>query len=239
MVNSATEISDAAEGMENDQMTSLSVKIGDQAQTESDHHVTILRARSGWQLIDFREIWHFRDLLWVLALRDIQVRYKQAVLGILWAVIQPVATVAIFGVVFGELLGVSKKVPEVNGQVPPYAVYLFAAQLPWLFFQSSVNTSSNSLVANANMLRKIYLPKLLIPLSALGAPLIDFALGFVVFVGVMVYYDVSFNLQMLMLPLLLISVILVSAGVGIMLSALTVTYRDFRYVVPFMMQSAR
>lgn len=202
----------------------------------SDVPTMEIRPRTGWQSIDFRELWFFRDLLWVLALRDIQVRYKQTALGVLWAIIQPIATVVVFAVIVGGAMGVGEEMPVINGRKVPYAVFVFAGQLPWIFFSNSVSTASMSLLANANMLRKIYFPRLIMPMAALGAPIVDFALSFLVLIFVMIGFSVEIQWQLLLMPLLIFSTLFTALGVGNLLSALSVSYRDFKYVVPFMIQ---
>jgi homopolymeric O-antigen transport system permease protein len=195
----------------------------------------VIRPRKGWGTIDLREFWEFRDLLWILALRDIQIRYKQTALGVLWAVIQPITTVAIFTIVVGRAMGVEDRLPTVNGQRIPYPVYAFVGQLGWLFFSNCVNTASTSLIGNAAMLRKIYFPRLIMPIAAVGAPALDFAISFVAFVFVMIAYGVAVGWGMLLLPVLALAMLVPALGVGLLMSSLSVSYRDFKYIVPFMM----
>jgi lipopolysaccharide transport system permease protein len=197
---------------------------------------TVVRARTGWQATDLRELWRFRDLLWFLALRDIQIRYKQTALGVLWAIIQPVASVVVFTIIFGRFLGVADKVPPVNGKDVPYPVFLFAGQLPWTLFSAALVASANSLLGNADILRKVYFPRLVMPLAAVGAPLLDYALSLVVFLGVMLWFNVALSWPLLLVPLLVACTLIAAFGVGILLAALNVSYRDFKYVVPFMIQ---
>ncbi|MFI5397419.1 MAG: ABC transporter permease [Candidatus Binatia bacterium] len=196
----------------------------------------VVRPRTGWQTTDLRELWRFRDLLWFLALRDIQIRYKQTALGVLWAVLQPVVSVVVLTIIFGHFLGVAGTVPPVNGKDVPYPVFLFAGQLPWTLFAAAVTASSNSLIGNADILRKVYFPRILMPLAALGAPLLDYVLAFAVFLGVMLWFNVVPGWALLLTPLLLAFTLINVLGVGILLAALNVSYRDFKYVVPFMLQ---
>ncbi len=189
----------------------------------------VIHAHCGGR-INFAELWRFRDLLWFLALRDIQVRYKQTILGAAWAVIQPLGMMVVFSVVFGRYMNVTDRISG------PYPIFLYAALLPWTFFASSVSASSNSLIANANMLRKVYFPRLIVPLSAVGAPLVDYAIAFTILVGLMMWYSVAISWQIIFLPLLVFSTIITALGVGVLLSAITVSYRDFRHVIPFMLQ---
>lgn len=206
------------------------------APTSQPRHRTVLRPRSGWQALDLRELWRFRDLLWILAQRDIQVRYKQTALGVLWAIIQPLAMVVIFAALFGELLGVADKVPEVDGRAVPYPVFLYAGQLPWIFFAATVSAGGLSLVTEADMLRKIYFPRLFFPLAAAGAPLVDYCLGFIIFCAVLMWYSVSLSWSVLLVPLLLLSTAIAALGTATLLAAVTVKYRDFKHVLPFMLQ---
>jgi lipopolysaccharide transport system permease protein len=191
--------------------------------------VTVIRPRRGWQPLGLTQLGRYRDLLWFLALRDIQVRYKQTVLGAAWAVLQPLASMLAL-LFLGHLTGVAAKCEA------PYPIFLFAGLLPWAFFASSVNAASNSLVANSNMLRKIYFPRLIIPLASVGAPLVDYAVASGVLAALMLWYGVGFSAQLLLLPALVLSTITAALGVGVLLSALTAAYRDFRYVVGFLVQ---
>lgn len=172
-----------------------------------------------------------RDLLLMLALRDVKVRYKQAVLGVCWAVLQPVAMAGILWLFFGVLLGMDAQVAPT-----PYLVFVLAGVLPWTLFESAVTASSNSVVANAAIVRKVYFPRLIVPLAAAGAPLVDYALGLAVLLLAMLAFGVGLSSQLLLLPLLVASTLIAVMGIGILLSALTVAYRDFRHIVPFMLR---
>jgi lipopolysaccharide transport system permease protein len=194
------------------------------------HAAIELRPRA-WQAIDLARLFQYRELLWYMALRDVQVRYKQTLLGAAWAIVQPVAMMLVFTVLVGRMLGVAERVDGV-----PYPIFVFAGLLPWTFFAAAINASTHSLVNNAAMLRKIYFPRLILPLAAIGAPLVDFALSMLVLVGLLAWYTWAPGAQMLLLPLLVALTILSALGVGIGLSALTVRYRDFRYVVTFLLQ---
>lgn len=190
---------------------------------------TIIKPRSGWRTLDLKELWAYRELLWVLTVRDIKVRYKQTVLGFAWAIIQPVMMMVVFSVFFGQLA----KMPS---EGIAYPVFVYAALLPWTFFQNSVGNSANSLIGSANLVSKVYFPRLIIPLSAVGAGLIDLLISTGVLFLLMLWYGVPFSLNLLAAPILMAGVIFTALGVGTFLSALTVAYRDFRYVVPFMLQ---
>jgi lipopolysaccharide transport system permease protein len=192
-------------------------------------HVTVIKPSSGWRMLDVRELWAYRELLLQFVMRDVKVRYKQTVLGIAWAVIQPVMTMIVFSLIFGRLA----RMPT-DGH--PYPVFVYSALLPWLLFANSVGTSANSLVGSAHLITKIYFPRLIIPLSSAGVGLLDFAFAGLVLVGMMLWYGIALTWQLLALPLLLAAVLFTALGVGTWLSALTAAYRDFRYVVPFVMQ---
>jgi lipopolysaccharide transport system permease protein len=181
--------------------------------------------------INWGEIWNYRELLYFLTWRDVKIRYKQTVLGGAWAILQPVMTMIVFSIFFGHLAGLGKKTDGV-----PYPIFSYAALLPWTFFANSIGNSGNSLVSSSNLITKVYFPRLVIPLAAVGAGLVDLAIAFVVLIGMMLYYGVALSWHVALVPLFLIGTILTAAGVGTLLSALIVAYRDFRYVVPFMIQ---
>lgn len=203
---------------------------------EPEMPLVTIRPRSGWQLVHLGEVWAFRDLLWMLTVRDVKVRYRQAVLGAAWAVIQPVVSMVVLTIFFGMFMGISAKVTAELGADVPYPVFLFAGLLPWTLLSASVSGASMSLVSNSQMVSKIYMPRLLLPISSVGAPLLDYAISFVVLLIMMVCYGVGIGFALLLVPLFMVSVLLASMGVGIFLAGVTVAYRDFRYVVPFMIQ---
>ena len=192
---------------------------------------TVIKPQRGLASLDPVGLWRRRDLAWVLALRDLRVRYKQTLLGVAWAVVQPLATMVVLHLFFGRVLGMAERVGDV-----PYPVFLYAGLLPWTLFSNAVTASSNSLVGNAHILSKVYFPRLLLPLSATIVPVIDYCIAFVVLAGLMVYFSVPMTWGLLWLAPLVLSTVLAVLGVGVLLSALTVSYRDFRYVVPFMLQ---
>lgn len=203
---------------------------------ESDHdryfgrkHVTIIKPSQGWRTLDVKELWAYRELLWVLTARDIKVRYKQTVLGFVWAIIQPVMMMVVFSIFFGHLAGMPS-----DGY--PYPIFVYAGLLPWTFFANAISSSGNSLIGSAQLVSKVYFPRLIIPLASVGAGLVDFAISASVFLLLMVWYGVGWSVNLLLTPLLVAGVVLVAIGVGTLLSALTVAYRDFRYVIPFMIQ---
>ncbi len=177
----------------------------------------------------WRDIWKYRELFYFLAWRDLLVRYKQTVIGIAWSVLRPFLTMVVFSLVFGTLA----KLPS-NGV--PYPIMVFAAMLPWQFFANSLSESSNSLIDNANLLTKVYFPRLIVPAGSVIVGLVDFAISLVILFGIMLWYHFVPDLRMLLLPLFLILAFLASFGAGLWLSALNVKYRDFRYVIPFLVQ---
>ena len=195
-----------------------------------DHeHVTVIEPPRGWHMLDWRELWAYRELLWVLATRDIKVRYKQAVLGTAWAVIRPFTTMVIFSVVFGALA----KIPS-DGY--PYPVFVFAGLLPWLFFSAAISASGQSLVGSAHLVSKVYFPRLIIPLASVGAALVDLLISTAILLLMMLWYGVGWSWGLLAAPLLLLAVVFTALGVGTLLSGLTVAYRDFTHLTPFLVQ---
>lgn len=196
----------------------------------ASEEITRIEPRHGWQRLDLSGLWRYRDLLWFLMLRDVLVRYKQTVLGAAWAVIQPLAMMAVASIFFGRLLGVAAKVPV------PYPIFFFSGMLAWTFFSGAVAAASMSLVNNAQMLRKIYFPRLIVPIASIGVPAIDLIVSALVLVAMMIWYDVAITWQLMLLPLLSMTMLAAALGVGLLLAALNVAYRDFRYVVPFMLQ---
>lgn len=193
-------------------------------------HEVVLEPNAGWRALDPAPLWRYRDLLWFLARRDIVVRYKQTFLGVAWALLQPLLSMIVLSVCFGRFLGVAEKTAV------PYPIFLYAGLLPWTFFAAAVVAASNSFVANAGMLRKVYFPRLLVPLATLGAPLIDFAVALLVLLAMMVWYRIVPTAQILVLPLVAATTFLAALGVGTLLAGLTALYRDFRFVVTFLVQ---
>jgi lipopolysaccharide transport system permease protein len=191
--------------------------------------VRIYRRRRGWIPLDWRELWEFRELLFFLTWRDVMVRYKQTALGAAWAVLQPALTMVIFTLIFGRLA----KLPS-DGM--PYPIFVYAGLLPWTFFANAVTTSSNSLVNSANLITKVYFPRVIVPLATVAAGLVDFAVAFLLLAGLLVWYHVPLTPMFALVPVMLLGTVITAVAVGTILSALTVTYRDFRYVVPFTVQ---
>ena len=192
-------------------------------------HETLITPQRGWHLPDFREIWAYRELLWVLALRDIRVRYKQAVLGAAWAVIRPLMQMLIFTVLFGRLA----KIPSDGA---PYPVFVFAGLLPWTFFANTVSASAHSLVASSNLVSKVYFPRLIVPAASMGSALLDFFVSLVLLLALLLWYGLSWSPAMLLAPLLIFGMMVLALGLGTFLAALSVTYRDVAQVVPFAIQ---
>jgi lipopolysaccharide transport system permease protein len=194
-----------------------------------EQHVTVIEPAKGWRMLDLKELWAYRELLLVLTMRDIKVRYKQTVLGVAWAVIQPVMTMIVFSVIFGNLA----KLPS---EGYPYPIFVYAALLPWTFFSNAIGTSASSVIGSSHLVSKVYFPRLIIPLSSVGAGLVDLAIASGILLLMMVWYGVGWTFNLLAAPLLLVAVVFTALGVGTLLAALTVAYRDFRYVIPFLVQ---
>ena len=200
------------------------------ASSEAHTHEVLIEPSRGWAELKLREVWEYRELLYFLAWRDIKIRYKQTALGLAWAVLQPLLTMLIFALFFGKLAGM----PSDN---VPYPLFAFAALVPWTFFANGLTQSSNSLVGSANLIKKVYFPRLVVPISVVLGGLPDFALSFLVLLGLMAYYGIYPQLSVLLwLPLLLLLALVTALGVGLWLSALNVKYRDVRYVVGFLTQ---
>ena len=194
-----------------------------------DVPVIVVKPSRGWVSLKLNELWHYRELLYFLTWRDIKVRYKQTVLGAAWAIIQPFFTMLVFSLFFGRLA----KIPS-DGI--PYPIFAYAALVPWAFFSNGLSQSSNSLVDNANMLKKVYFPRLVVPLSSVISGVVDFILAFTVLLGMMLFYGIYPTINVIWLPFLLLLTLTTSLGVGLWLSAMNVQFRDVRYTVPFLTQ---
>jgi lipopolysaccharide transport system permease protein len=179
----------------------------------------------------WQDLWRFRELFYILSWRDIKVRYKQTVVGALWSVIRPLLTMVVFTVVFSKLANMGSD----SGSVP-YAIMVFTALLPWQFFSNSITEASNSLLTNTNLISKVYFPRLIIPTASVITSLIDFFIAFVLMCLLFIYYRFVPSLNIVYIPLLLLLAFISSMGIGIWLTALNVKYRDFRYIVPFIVQ---
>ena len=191
--------------------------------------VTIIKPSRGWADLRLQEIWEYRELLYILAWRDVKVKYKQAVLGVGWTVLQPLLSVLIFTVIFGKLA----KIPF-DGK--SYALFALAALLPWQLFSTALTHAGSSLVGNANLLTKVYFPRLIIPMSAVLSGVIDFAVSFVLMLVMMALYNIPPSWLILTLPFFVIFALITAFAVGIWLSALNVEYRDVQYMIPFLIQ---
>jgi lipopolysaccharide transport system permease protein len=176
------------------------------------------------------DLWRYRELFLILAWRDISVRYKQTIIGVVWAVLRPFLTMVVFTVIFGRLA----KLPS-DGSTP-YALMVFAAMLPWTLFSTSLGEASNSLIGSANLISKVYFPRLIIPTATVVTAFVDFLISFLIMAGMMIYYKFAPGWNMLLLPGFIILALLASLGPGLWITALNVKYRDFRYVIPFVVQ---
>lgn len=188
-----------------------------------------LQRSDGWRALNLREIWQYRELLYFLSWRDIKVRYKQTLLGVLWAIIQPFFTMVVFSIFFGKLA----KIPS-DGI--PYPIFAFAALVPWTLFANALTQSSNSLVQSANLLKKVYFPRLIIPISSVLAGTVDFLLAFILLLAMMLFYGILPTVNIVWLPFFLLLTCGTALGVGLWLSAMNVKFRDVRYTVPFLTQ---
>jgi lipopolysaccharide transport system permease protein len=204
-------------------------------QTAAGSAIVRIRPSAGWRAINLIEVWRYRELLWFLALRDVKLRYKQTALGVAWAVIQPLFTMLVFSVFFGGL-----------GKIPsdgiPYPLFVMAALLPWQLFSYALTQSSNSLVAEQRLITKVYFPRLIVPLASVLSGLVDFAVAFVLLLGLMAYYSLTANYQLplswslLAVPALILFALATALAVGLWMAALNVRYRDVRYTIPFITQ---
>ncbi len=189
----------------------------------------IIEPTRSWLSLKLRDIWQYRELLYFLTWRDVKVRYKQTVIGFLWAIIQPFLKMVVFSIIFGGLA-------KMDSEGFPYPIFLYAGLLPWQFFASAVSRSGESVVGSANLIQKVYFPRLVIPIASVGACLVDFAISFIILIVLMFYYSIIPTLSIFMVLPLVLATIFTALGVGMFISALNVAYRDFRYVLPFLVQ---
>ena len=201
----------------------------DNSPTAAPIPVTQIKPAPGWVSLELGRVWRYRELLFFLTWRDVKVRYKQSVLGAAWAIIQPFFMMIVFTIIFGRLA----KLPS---EGIPYPLMTYTALVPWTFFASGITKSSESLVGGANLLKKVYFPRLVMPVSNVFAGLVDFALAFSVLIGMMVYYGYYPTVNTVFLPLFLLLALVTSLGVGLWLSAMNVQFRDIKYAVPFLVQ---
>jgi lipopolysaccharide transport system permease protein len=188
---------------------------------------THIEPSKNWLSIEIKELWFYRELLFFLAWRDIKIRYQQTVLGASWAILQPFMTMVVFSLFFGKL-----------GKIPseglPYPIFNYTALLPWTFFEQAITNSTNSLVANSNMVTKVYFPRLFVPISSVLSGLVDFAIAFIVLIGMMLFYKVTPTTGIALLPVFMLLAFITAMGVSLWMSALNVKYRDVRFIVPFL-----
>ncbi len=195
----------------------------------SETPVTIIQPSHGWVSLKLYELWEYRELLYFLTWRDIKVRYKQTLLGAAWAIIQPFFTMVVFSLFFGRLA-------RIPSDGIPYPIFSYAALVPWTFFANALNQSSNSLVGGANLIKKVYFPRLTIPIAAVLSGVVDFMLAFMVLLGMMLFYGIVPTKNVIWLPFFLLLALTTALGVGLWLSAMNVQFRDVRYTVPFLTQ---
>jgi lipopolysaccharide transport system permease protein len=191
--------------------------------------VILLKPPKGFSALNLRDLWIYRELVFFMIWRDIKVRYKQTLLGASWAILQPVMTMIVFTIFFGNLA-------DVPSDGVPYPIFTYTALLPWQLFSKALQDAARSLVANRHMITKVYFPRLVLPLSSIMAGLVDFAIALVVLVGLMVYYQTPLRWAMLSLPLFLFMALITALGVGLWFAALNVLYRDIAYIMPFLAQ---
>lgn len=200
-----------------------------EGRSATSEQLSIIEPSRGWRLPDLKELWAYRELLYVLGERDVKVRYKQTVLGAAWAILQPLATMLLFTLIFGRFA----KIPS-DGY--PYAVFVYAGLLPWNLFSATVSASSQSLVGSSSLLTKVWFPRLLVPTSSVASPLVDFVVSSVILLILMIGYDIAWSARLLLLPLLVVLLVMLASGIGTALAALVVTYRDVRFIIPFLVQ---
>lgn len=191
--------------------------------------LVVIQPTGNWRLVSLKDLWAYRELLFFLTWRDVKVRYKQTALGAAWAVLQPLFMMIIFTIFFGRLAGV-------DSAGIPYPLFAFAGLVPWTFFANAITASGNSLVGSSNLITKVYFPRLIVPAAAMLAGLVDFALAFLLFCVLMVYYGVAPTAHILFLPVLILMTALFALGVGTWMAALNVKYRDVRFALPFLIQ---
>lgn len=206
-----------------------SVVFEDHLGKRSARMVTVIRPSSGWRALQLGEVWRYRELIYFLAWRDIKVRYKQTFFGVAWALLQPLGAMVVFTIVLGRLVGVPS-----DGV--PYALFAYAGLLPWSFFSAAVTGASGSLVANTNLISKVYFPRLVIPLAAILGGLVDLAISSALLVVLLAFWGTTPRPAMLLAPLFILLAMVTALAVGVWLSALDVRYRDVRYAVPFTLQ---
>jgi len=191
--------------------------------------LTVIEPRGRLRLLDLREIWSFRELLWMLARRDIKVRYKETVLGALWAILRPTLTMLIFSVVFGRLA-------RLPSDGVPYPVFVFAGLLPWMFFAQAVSSAAASVLGAGSLITRVYFPRLIVPLASVGVALVDLLVALSLLVPLMLWYGIVPGSSLLAVPLMIAVALVVAVGAGIAFAAISVVFRDFRHIEPFVVQ---
>jgi len=210
---------------------STSENIASAAEFKTGNMPTVrIESTKGRISLKLKDLWEYRELIGIFVWRDLKVRYRQTVIGVLWAIIQPLLTMVIFSIFFGKLA----KIPS---DEIPYPIFSFAALVPWTFFANTINQASNSLVNSADMIKKIYFPRMTMPIAALLAGFVDFFLAFIILLGMMLYYGIVPTINILWFPVFIILAISTSLGVSLWLSALNVQFRDVRYMIPFITQA--
>jgi lipopolysaccharide transport system permease protein len=218
IVSSATEIDCYSEAIP-----------GPAAPRDIEPPLTVIEPRKGWQVVDLGELWRYHELLFFLTWRDVKVRYKQTALGAAWAILQPLATMLVFSLFFG-------RVASSPTAAIPYPLFVLAGLVPWMFFANAIGSAGQSVVGNERLVTKIYFPRLIIPMSAVGAGLVDLAISLALLLVMMLAYGVVPGAGLVLVPVVILGLVVAALGVGMLLAALTVAYRDFRHIVPFMVQ---
>jgi lipopolysaccharide transport system permease protein len=209
--------------------TALQPELLPTASSLPDEPLVVIEASKSWVPLNLSDLWAYRELFYFLMWRDIKVRYKQTALGVVWAIIQPLATMIIFTLFFGRLAGVPS-----DGI--PYPIFAFAGLLLWTFLSNAITSSSNSLLGDSRLITKVYFPRIIIPCASVGAGLVDLAIASVILVGLMFHYGVIITWSIVLLPLLVLLATLLALGVGMWMAAMNVKYRDVRYALPFLIQ---
>ena len=192
-------------------------------------NITIIKSKSGWQFIDWKELWQYRDLFYFLVWRDIKTRYAQSVLGIGWAVIQPLFSMIVFTIVFGKLA-------QINSDGVPYAIFSYTALVPWTYFSGALTEATRSLLGASGMMTKVYFPRMIIPIAPILSKLVDFCIAFIIILFMMAYFGFTPSIQFFFLPLLILLMMLTASGMGMWLTAMAIQYRDINYAMGFFVQ---
>jgi lipopolysaccharide transport system permease protein len=198
-------------------------------ETSASDRLTVIKPTSGWAALDLRDMWLYRELIFFMTWRDLKVRYKQTMLGVGWAILQPFLTMVVFSIFFGNLA-------QVPSDGVPYPIFSFTALIPWTLFSKALQDASRSLVANSHMITKVYFPRMILPVSSVLAGVVDFLIAFIVLLGMMIFFRITPTANVWTLPLFLLLAIITAIAVGLWLSALNVLYRDINYILPFLTQ---